>query len=1499
MLVFLLVLIFLLVQVKTVQTYAGHRIAGYLSTKLKTRVEIGSVEIDFLKTLVLTDVYIQDLHKDTLLYSKKLKVDIAEFDYKKQNLHLKSITLLNTKAAIIKYYEDDDLNLQFIIDAFDSGDSTKVKDGKPWNISLGELTFVNTDFTYRNEHDTMNTTGINFVDLNTTNINGRFTDIKIEEDTIHGTIEYLSAIERSGFVLQNLSSYVRVSPVGVKLDELRIKTPESEIATDLTFKYKRYRDFLDFIDNVRLNAEFDHSRVEMSDIAYFAPQLKGLYKNITLTGKVSGRVSDLRGKKMDIFLGGTTHYIGDFALTGLPNIDETLIHLNVERLSTSYADLQQMPIPPFDQRHTLRLPANLAKLGNVSFKGTFTGLYNDFYAYGNFTSALGRLSTDISVRHDYEKDKEFYKGKLKSYNFDVGTFFGAPLLGRVTADVNVDGQGLSLEDVEARLSGTVNTIDFNHYTYNNIAIEGTASKQVFKGKLNVKDDNIDFDFIGNVDFTKKLPSLDFITTVNRANLAALHFVNTTEKTDLSTQVIINVTGDNIDNMIGQINFDNTVYTQGTETYKMSVFNLLSEEEGGQKSIKLFSDFCDAKVKGTFRILDLPGYMQNVLSEYLPSYIKKVSNKSNAGQNFEYSFLFKKTDAVTRLFAPDITIAPKTLLKGHYNSSANDFVLEGTSSRLNLYGYTVENWKVQAQTTGKDLQLATGCDRLFLTDSLWLTQFNILANAQSDSLNLLMNWDNKAPVRLYKGDIRAYLHFAGSKKMNFKILPSQLVIADSAWNINRTNEVTVDSSYVTIRELMFEHDNQYIALNGVISDNKNDEARLSLQNFNLANLNVITRPMGLGLKGRLNGESNVQDVYHNLIFTSNSNFKSLFINDEEIGDGDVQSVWDKAKEALYLHGSFTLGIVPNILVSGYYYPNKKEDNLDMELNLQAIQMKIFEPYVKDYCSDFKGQFSGNVILKGSVKKPLVSGILNVNARRITVAYLNTSYSFTHDIIVDNNSFGVEDMVVYDMNRNRAVVTGKVYHDNFKNFQLDYDIHPNKFMCLNTSETDNSLFYGKAYVTGLVNIFGFLDNILIDANVRTEKITSNDKSDKVTLLSKTEMTKFFIPLSGPAEVSESNFITFIKKDTSSRVKNNYNVRLGGLALNFNLEVTSDAEIQLIFDQKVGDIIKARGDGNILLKINSQGDFKMYGDYVIDNGDYLFTLQNIINKKFAIEKGSAIKWSGIPYKADLDISAVYKARASLKPFFPSDSSSTYKRRYPVDLKLKMSDDLLSPSINFDINIPTVDASTRQQVMSYINTEAEMNRQVFSLLILNSFVTPPQLTGAGTGPGVATAATSNTSELLSNQLSNMLSKISNDFDIGVNYRPGDEISKDELGVALSTQLLDDRLSIDGNLGVNGNTTSQNTNSIVGDVNVDYKITDDGKLRIKAFNKANDNNQIYSSGPYTQGVGVFYREEFDTIGELYRRYLNNLKGRKEKKKEKQAENMQDQTPPGPPPVNP
>ncbi|MFQ5335513.1 MAG: translocation/assembly module TamB domain-containing protein, partial [Flavobacteriales bacterium] len=302
---------------------------------------------------------------------------------------------------------------------------------------------------------------------------------------------------------------------------------------------------------------------------------------------------------------------------------------------------------------------------------------------------------------------------------------------------------------------------------------------------------------------------------------------------------------------------------------------------------------------------------------------------------------------------------------------------------------------------------------------------------------------------------------------------------------------------------------------------------------------------------------------------------------------------------------------------------------------------------------------------------------------------------------------------------------------------------------------------------------------------------------------------------------------------------------------------------------DILKARGRGNIEMKITTLGDFNILGQYEIEDGDYLFTLQNIINKKFLLEKGGSITWNGDPYNATLDITALYKLKA---PLYDILQDSSYKKRVPVDCRLKMTGKLASPSIAFDIDLPKSDEKIQSDVASAIGTQEEMNKQVFTLLMLNRFKSPGGATSSANRVGIGS---STTSELLSNQLTNWLSQISNDFDIGVDYRPGDEISSQELDVALSTQLFNDRMILEGNIGMsdNNNTGVSGNNSVAGDFSLEYKITDDGKLRAKVYNESNDQNIMNTNtAKYTQGAGISYREEFDTFGEFLRKIFRKKK---------------------------
>ncbi|MBK9175384.1 MAG: translocation/assembly module TamB [Flavobacteriales bacterium] len=397
--------------------------------------------------------------------------------------------------------------------------------------------------------------------------------------------------------------------------------------------------------------------------------------------------------------------------------------------------------------------------------------------------------------------------------------------------------------------------------------------------------------------------------------------------------------------------------------------------------------------------------------------------------------------------------------------------------------------------------------------------------------------------------------------------------------------------------------------------------------------------------------------------------------------------------------------------------------------------------------------------------------------------------------------------------------------------------------------NDRYYGRAYGTGDVEVSGSMGSLEISVDATTGPGTT-----------------IHFPVGGSTEVSPISFVRFGALD-SALVEDD--VDLTGVRLDMDINVTPDAYFELIFDPTVGDIMSGRGNGHIEMGITPAGAFSMTGQVELTEGDYLFTLRNIVNKRFEVQPGGRIVWYGDPFDAQLDLEAVYKVRASLYDIVPpTERTEAYRKRVPVDVVMRLRDKLMNPEISFQVRVPTVDENVKAQVNSVLSTEQEMNRQVFALIVLNKFLEPPAYAGSDATAGTGNVASTTTSELLSNQVSNWLSGLSNDFDLGFNYRPGDNITQDELELMVSTQLFNERLLLTTNVGVQyGARSTAATDNIIGDFQLEYLMTDDGRFRLKAFSMTNDRNLNQADqAPTTQGGGVVYRREFDRFWDLFRK---------------------------------
>lgn len=1449
----LFISIYSLLYVSSVQAFAKNRLCDWLQKQTGSQVEIGALHFTPFTNLELSDVLIRDHHQDTLLHAHGISINLLWAMVREGKAELNYITLNRAYFNLKQYKGEDDVNFQYFLDKFDSGDTTK-KVHEPFRLWSDKLVIIDSRFSYRYEEDTLTGFGVNFDNIKINHLNGIFSNVEIIDDSIRTKINLLSFRDHSGFVLTNLKSDLVASWKGMDFGNLYLSTPYSRIRSKLKFTTESWDDYNDFEEKVYMSGEFAKSELEFSDITYFSPEIEGLKKKVTVEGLVTGTVSNLKGKKLKIKTGENTYFEGNAKLSGLPYINETFIQLDIDKLVTDVKDLEAMPLPPFTERNFLELPSNFIRFGTITFRGNFTGFFGDFVAYGDFDTDIGSFSSDIDLKQPRNSSIPSYKGSVKCLDFDIGKFYGVEsVVKTISASLELEGKGITTNTVDVKVDGTVNQIWFEDYNYNNIDVNGRFARDIFSGTFSVADENVDLDFIGDIDLRGKLPRFAFESIIRKAALEKLHLLPQNFPLFVSTNASIDITGDDIDNLRGSIVLNETRLSREGKSALINQMSLLSVIENENRLMELRSDIADASIQGKFYLLQLQDAAMQIVKHYLPNLPLTYDDKIGF-QNFSFEIKVRNPGQVNKLFTEEFVLQPNTNAVGTFNSGSLNMDMKFNAPFIRIAGYEFAGVVLDMEASHeKLLNLSLQTRNIIISDSSRIDNLYLKSTAGDNKLNLNTGFKNNSLKQNF-AELSGNAILLPDSQFVVSFSKADLMIEDSLWKINIGNTLLSDYNRIELRNFQFSHNAQTIKFETSKHDANDMQLDIVLSKFFLSNLNPLLKGDGMSIGGIIDGSATLSGLNSELIFTSSLGFENFTINNELLGNGSVVSLYNNAEKSVAVDGKFMRGQLPTLSIRGFYYPKREENNFDFEIQLDKTQLKIFEGYVEGIFSNVKGYASGYLFLMGTPEKPVLKGEIEVQKGYAKLDYLNTGYSYNGRVIFTESEIKLLDLVAFDEFGREAGLSGKFMHRYFSDIRMDIKLVANNLFCLNTTESMNSMYFGKAYATGTVNFTGTFDNIKMDVVARTNK-----------------GTEFNIPLSGPEEIAETKVIRFVTKD-SLQIKSNkdYSVDLSGIEMNFDLEITPEANVKLIFDQKIGDVIEGTGSGNLKMGISALGDFTMYGDYVIKSGSYLFTLQNVINKKFKITEGGTITWNGDPFGADINLQAIYPLRASLYEVLPSDTS---KRRVPINVKLAMTEKLMNPTIKFDIDLPISDERTRTDVRSAINVsnETELNKQVFSLMMLGRFFPPSDRPVSG-----SLGINQNTSELLSAQLSNWLSQTNEFVNLGVKYRAGDEISSQELQLAMSTQLFNERLSIDGNFGVSN--TSSSTSNLVGDVNVEYKLSPDGRLRLRAFYQSNDKTAVTNLAPYTQGVGVFYREEFDNAGELYNRYTKIF--RKAKKEE-------------------
>ncbi len=1447
-------ILLLLFQYKPVQTWAAKKVTAYLSKKLGTEVNVKSLYIKPFSSVVLEDFYVLDKQRDTLVHTPKLTVELNGFSVftsiSERKIDFKLIQLDNG-SVYLKNYKGNVTNLQFVIDSLKSKDTTKTVPGKPWTTIFERSVVNNFHFRYKDltKHNVVN--GINFEDLDVYNLSVAVNNMDLKNHTFMGDVQHLTLKEKGGFYLKNYTALTTIDTNRILAKHLLIQTPKSIIRNYLDMKFKGFDDFSDFVNKIHMDGNLKSSHISSTDIAYFTSGLEKINFELGVDGRITGVVNNLKAKSLTITAGQATFIKGDFDLKGLPDWRKTYLDLRFDQLATNKKDLDYL-YSHFTGDPKAVAPEIVGRFGNVNFTGKFKGLQNDFAASGTFKTQLGRFDPDIKLKIN-KGGVPVYNGTVDAYDFNLGVLIGDTTIGRTTFKAVVKGSGDGLKNLNENISANIAYFNFKNYDYKNIAVNGTYAGKKINAKLTINDKSIKFDGLGSLDLNPTLPVYNFTANVHDANLHALKLIKDT--IIISAQLKTTFSGNSLKNFEGNILLSPIRIIDPRNNYLLDSVYLSATGKGDSRRIALESDALDGSIKGSYDLATLPSYFKTIVKKYIPSLQTDITPPKP--QNFDLNLKIKNLDPLTAIFLPDLKIPEQGTFIGKFNSVEKTASINGYIKTIKYKKIVFHDFILDESTSDDLLGINLSLKRIDLTDELFIKNIDITNFISNDSLKFNIKLADKDATNQL--DLYGLVEFGTDTTAKLKLLPSDIILEHQKWRLQEQVRIRLLDGKTQVEGFELSNGEQRARIDGFISDNPADKLKLTFSKFSMTTLNELTKNSGIDLNGTMNGDVMFSSIMKSPGVDAHLNIDSFKMNSTMVGNIKVVSNLDNERSQANVNINILNRGLETLNIGGAYYLGKgKEDKLDFDVKMTQTEAIIFEPFIKNLVSDLKGTISTDLKLTGTLAKPELNGSLTLLNTGVTVNYLKTAYTVNDKLSVTNSVVNISNMTLKDFRGGTGIANGKVDLNNLSNPTIDVDLKANNLLALNTNFKDNHLYFGTAYASGDFKFNGPIDNMNINITAATQA-----------------GTVFNIPLNTSSTVSEYDFIKFVSHKDTLGLKAIEKVKaFNGVTLNFDLTVDEKAIVKITTDYGV---LQGSGQAkNLKLRINSLGDFDMFGEFVITSGKFDFTAKNFISKNFTVNQGGSIRWTGNPTNAEINLKATYEVRTDIAPLYTAAGLQSPKgnEQILVQAELLLTKSLLLPEINFDFNFPT-DPSVKDDLGTYLADPNNRNQQALSVIVRRNFNSG---TGSNLTNQVAATATSAISEFAFNKINSLIAQ-SNIKYFDFNIRSFNDASA-------SLRFFNDRLVFNGslfnnstgsaNLFNNANLLNSNFSNLTKDFETSYLIRADGSLTARysyrVLNTTTLNYIDQLSPQYVNGLGLVYQTDFNTFGEFIRNIFTRRK---------------------------
>lgn len=1481
-LIFLPLLVALLFEIPAVQNFVAREATEIISRKLGTRISIDRVDIGLFYRVSLDGFYVEDFQRDTLLYAGRLDARIKSLGLFGGGLVFSRAELSDARFCL-RETPDGEMNIKQVVDKLSKKDKARAE-GK-FRLEIERLETDGLDFCMERLEHRNPSYGVDFADMHLIDIRAELKNFTIDGPVIHTDIGRLAMRERSGFVVEDLAGCLCIANGCIDIREGHIRTAKSNIELpSLSLIGLDWALYKNFVEEVDITAQVVNTTLSSDDIAYFSPKMKDWHLTLTdVNADVSGPVADMSGSLRSVRTGADTKLSVDFAAQGLPDVGKGHFKADISELTTSAADVDRLAAALTGKNlpdEVLRIAKNAGKIG---LTGKFDGTLTAFAADAALATEIGGATCLLQVSSLRDGCRGVL-GDVKTSSLQLGELLENDLLGPLSLNVHVNGE-LSSEHSDAEVSGEILRLGINGYDYDSLRMKGHLVNREFNGLIEARDRNLRFDFRGLLDLNdEQRPRYDFALDLEEANLAALGVNRRDSVSVLAARIAARAVGCTLDDLNGIIFVRDVSYRYNDRELAADSVVIVGRNSLSDKFIRLRSDFVDADYEGKTSYKEVFAYLQQRFRDYVPTLDGGPGWQAQHPDTVEladgYSQLtvnVRKINPLVNAVSPGLQIADGSQLLLRINPANDKLSFEAASDYIERGRMLVTRLNLDAHNRGDSLVFAASTEDLYL-NSFHMSRVGMSGGAKDNKLELITDFADTI------GDVSGRIGFRSEfargrgpagRQIDLRLTPSYISRGEKTWNIY-TDGITADTSRIRIDRFRMVNAGQQLLLDGVVSRRLQDSVQLTLHNFELAPFSQFTSSMGYRVDGRTNGSATMKAVLGAGEVQADIVVDSISINDLAVPSIWLRSRWDfiQNRAGILVQQRENL----DTLVRGFYAPSQKR--YYARATLDAVELSALDPLLKGVVERTGGNADVDIALRGSGKEANLSGQIAVRDFTTTVDFTQVTYTMPRAVIeVKNNHLIAEGVPLYDPEKNEGLFSIDLNLEHLSNIFYSVKVLPKELMVLNTTSKDNDLFYGRIFASGSATIAGSKGGVKMDIVATTEGDS-----------------EFYMPLSGQSNAKTADFVTFVTPEqidtTDYLVRKKLLFQQQGrkkeaagstMDITMALNVQDNTAFQLVIDPTVGSALKGRGNGMLNLHINpGNGIFNMYGDYTLIEGSFLFSLQNIITKKFIIESGSMIQWTGEPVDARLDINAVYKLKTSLQPLLNTVTASSdddqsgsriSDRSVPVDCKIHIGGRLSNPQLDFSVVVPVTDIETQAAVASVLNTQEAQAQQFISLVALGTFSNSGSA-NIGASSGVATGL-----EMLTNQLTNWFS--TDDYRIILNYRAGSEMTGDEVDFGFSTNLINNRLlvEVEGNYIIdNKQAVSNNVSNFMGEAHVTWLIDKSGNLRLKAFTQTIDRFNE-NQGLQETGIGISYKEDFNNFKDLKQRIRDRFTNKKRQKK--------------------